>query len=74
METNTTQPPRLLGIDELASKVRWEGGILDALEYGIGSEEIADPELATIWSRMEQLYNDLRPVMKQAQRLLSAAR
>jgi hypothetical protein len=59
---------------DLATKVRWEGGIMSALEYGIRSEEIDDPELAALWRRMEVLYDQLRPSIVATDRLLRAAR
>jgi hypothetical protein len=60
--------------EELARKVRWEGGIVSALEYGIRSHEIDDPELAALWRRMEDLYDQLRPPIATADRMLRAAR
>lgn len=59
---------------ELAHKVHWEGGVVSALEYGIRSHEIDDPELAALWRRMEELYDQLRPSIATADRMLRAAR
>jgi hypothetical protein len=59
---------------DLADKVHWEGGIVSALEYGIGSDEIDDPELAAIWRRLEGLYEQMRPAMVATDRLLRMAR
>ena len=39
--------------ERLAQKVRWEGGLLGALSYGIHAEEIEDSELRTrgvVWN------------------------
>ncbi len=59
---------------DLAHKVDWEGGVVSALEYGIRSDEIDDPELATLWRRMEDLYDQLRPSIDLTDRMLRAAR
>jgi hypothetical protein len=67
------QTKHLMTARDLAQKVRWEGGIVSALEYGIRSEEIGDPELATLWRRMEGLYDQLRPSITAADRLLRVA-
>ena len=45
--------------EQLADKVHWEGGVYAALEYGLRSEDIEDPELASLWRRMEELHDEL---------------
>lgn len=50
-----------LTIKTLADKVAWEGGVLGALEYGVSADQIMDPEAASLWRRIESLYNELRP-------------
>jgi hypothetical protein len=64
---------QMMNARELARKVEWEGGILGALEYGIRHEEIDDPELAALWRRLETIYDQLRPCMRAANRLLFEA-
>lgn len=59
-----------LTIKTLADKVAWEGGVLGALEYGVSADQILDPEAASLWRRLESLYNDLRPAMWQMERML----
>jgi hypothetical protein len=49
--------------DLLASKIRWEGGIVSTLEYGLMHEEIDDPELSALWARLEDLYAQMRPLI-----------
>ena len=49
--------------DELARKVLWEGGALDAIEYGIRSEQIDDPELRDLWRALEDGYRALTPLV-----------
>lgn len=57
----------------LAHKVKWEGGILSALQYGVRSDQIADPSLARRWKAIEQLYVRLAPKISDLQRDLDQA-
>jgi hypothetical protein len=68
------QTMKLMTAKDLADKVHWEGGIVSALEYGIRSDEIDDPELVALWRRLEGLYDQLRPAIVTTDRLLRAAR
>ena len=65
---------RLMTARAVAQKIQWEGGILGALEYGLRSDEIEDPELATLWRRLESLYDQIRTPMMATDRLLRGAR
>ena len=40
-------------LKEVASKVDYEGGIWDALSWGIKSSDIADENLAKLWKKLE---------------------
>lgn len=57
----------------LAQKIRWEGGLWSALEYGLQSEDIADPELAALWARLEQGYREMAPLIDAATKRLDVA-
>lgn len=57
----------------LAQKVRWEGGLWSALEYGITADDIADPELAKLWARLEQSYREIAPLIDEATHRLDVA-
>jgi hypothetical protein len=57
----------------LAHKVNWEGGVLGALQYGVRSDQIADPALARRWKEIEQLYVRLAPKVSDLQRDLDRA-
>jgi hypothetical protein len=59
--------------ERLAEKVAFEGGPFEALQYGIRSADIADPELATLWHEMEQLYERIAPLARMIRRELSDA-
>jgi hypothetical protein len=59
--------------DALAKKVRWEGGLWAALEYGIRAEDIADPELATLWAKLERIFSEFAPLVEEATSRLDVA-
>jgi hypothetical protein len=59
---------------ELANKVDWEGGPLEALEYGITAEDVADPTIRDLWRELEERYRGLTPLVREIRiRLRSAA-
>jgi hypothetical protein len=58
--------PTKFNRDGLAQKIRWEGGLLAALDYGIKARDIADPELAALWRRLERAYARMAPLLDQA--------
>lgn len=57
----------------LAKKVDWEGGVEDAIRYGIRSTQIADPELAEQWRELERLYAEVEPRLRGLERRLREA-
>lgn len=56
----------------LATKVDWEGGVLSAITYGMHAGQIADPEIAALWSQAETAYAALEPVIRDIERRLRA--
>lgn len=58
---------------ELRELVRMYGGVLGAIEYGVRSEGISDPELATAWQSVEDRYQALRPNLTVLGRMLKTA-
>lgn len=51
--------------EEFASKISWEGGVTEALEYGLKSSELdpddeASRELRAAWIRAEGLWEEMR--------------
>ena len=67
-----TRQPQLDGAT-LAQKIRWEGGLWAALEYGITPDEIADSELAALWDRMDQAFRAFAPLFEEAMVRLDVA-
>lgn len=59
---------------ELDQRVRQHGGILEAIQWGIRSDAIEDPELATVWRSIEEQYEALRENLVVASRMLVASR
>jgi len=53
--------------DLLAYKIRWEGGILATLEYGLRADDIADPALRATWQKLEEAYAELRALIDRLQ-------
>jgi len=59
---NLVEAEERLTLDHLADKVAWEGGAFEALRFGLRSNDIADPELSSLWREMETLYERISPV------------
>jgi hypothetical protein len=62
-----------MSADRLAQKIRWEGGLMAALQYGIRPNQIADPELAKLWGRLRRAYSNLAPLVDEATSRLDVA-
>jgi hypothetical protein len=58
----------------LAYKIRWEGGVIGTLDYGLRTDDIGDPELRDAWRRLQELHAQLRPLIQDFERRLQAAR
>ena len=62
--------------DEFVNKVDWEGGVLDALEYGLRSTELDDsnPALKGGWIELEKAWVDFEPLLHGVEQLVEDAR
>lgn len=60
---------------EVRGKVEWEGGIMEALDYGIHAIDmpVGDEELIAAWTALENAHEALRPLAEAVERLLEAA-
>ena len=58
---------------ELAQRVEWEGGPLDAVEYGIHAHQIEDRELRALWTKLEIGYRRLWPLVTEIETRLRKA-
>lgn len=54
--------PARMSNEQLAQKVRWEGGLIAALEYGITQDAIEDAETAIAWTDLAAAYDAFSPL------------
>ena len=59
----------------LRGKIDWEGGIIEALDYGIDTHDMpeGDTELAEAWGKLATAYRALAPLTDAVDKLLEAA-
>lgn len=55
----------LLTNEDLAAKVEWEGGVAEAISYGIDADQLVDPEVAALWQRAIEQFEALRQTTAQ---------
>jgi hypothetical protein len=55
---------------DVKAKVEWEGGIVATLNYGLRSEDIADPALAKLWAEAIAINRDLDSVVAEIREAL----
>jgi hypothetical protein len=62
-----TDPERTETFDaaSLAQKIRWEGGLMAALDYGIEANAIRDQELAALWTSLDEAYRRFSPLLEE---------
>ena len=55
---------RFTSREHLADKIQWEGGILEAVDYGIKTEDMpeGDTELTEAWAKLEATWKQLSPL------------
>lgn len=59
---------------EFAAKVSWEGGILEALDYGLTAEDLPPGALRDAWRDLETAWQlELAPRVYRVEELLEAA-
>lgn len=64
-----------LSEEAFAGKVEWEGGVLDALEYGLRAKDLENPdsELGIAWRTLEEAWWAMEPLIRKAEELLEEA-
>ncbi len=65
---------RIATVRQLDRLVRTHGGVLGAIEAGVRSAAIDDPEIANAWRRVEEQYAGMRPNIVVLGRVLRASR
>lgn len=58
--------------DLLAYKIKWEGGVLATLDYGLMPEDIADRDLQAAWAELRALHARMKPLIKRFEEQLQA--
>jgi hypothetical protein len=63
---------RFASREELANKIEWEGGIFEALDYGIRSDDMpeGDTELVEAWRDLAVAYASVSVLADKVQDLL----
>jgi uncharacterized protein (DUF1800 family) len=56
--------------EALAAKVEWEGGVMEAVDYGIKAEEMPDEELRALWADLQVKYKAADEVSSKINALL----
>ena len=51
---------------EFVRKVDWEGGVIDALDYGLRAKDMDDsnPAFKAGWQELERLWLDFEPMLR----------
>lgn len=57
---------------DFAGKVMWEGGITEALDYGLKPEDAPEGPIRDAWTRAYALWQQMEPVMHEIDSLLEA--
>lgn len=53
-----------------ASKVEWEGGIFEALDYGLKPSDAPKGPIRDAWARLCQVWQQISPIADEVSRLL----
>ena len=58
--------------EDLAAKIEWEGGILEAVDYGIKAADMpeGDAELAEAWGKLEASFGETSKLADAVEKLL----
>lgn len=55
---------------DFASKVEWEGGVFEALDYGLKPADVVEGPVREAWTRLYQLWQQISPIADEVSRLL----
>lgn len=55
---------------EFAQKIDWEGGILEALGYGLRPDDAPPGELRDAWAELRAAFEDMRPLVRRVEGIL----
>ncbi len=63
-------PDKPMTESAFAGKVEWEGGIFEALDYGLKPADVVEGPLREAWTRLYQLWQQISPIADEVNRLL----
>lgn len=58
---------------DFLAKIEWEGGIVDALEYGLTEDDLPDCELRDLWTEVRARYQEIEPSIYRIHDLIEEA-
>jgi hypothetical protein len=58
---------------DFAAKVEWEGGVIDALEYGLLPGDVEPGQLHDAWAALYAKYQDFKPLLYRVEGLVENA-
>lgn len=67
-----------LNLRDFLGKIEWEGGVAEAIEYGLGPEDLSaeareqNPEIAQLWDTMHEVYAPFEQLSNRWQTLVDA--
>lgn len=61
---------KLMTESAFAGKVEWEGGIFEALDYGLEPSDVVEGPVREAWTRLYQLWQQIEPIADEVSRLL----
>lgn len=60
-------------LEDFAAKVDWEGGVIDAIDYGLKPEDAPEGELRDLWRQACDLFKQMEPITNRIGELLEEA-
>ena len=59
-------------VADFASKVEWEGGIVEALDYGIKPKDVPE-EIRPQWQELSDMWKKMEPLLEEVSTMLEDA-
>ena len=61
-----SEPKAPMTVEDFAAKIEWEGGTIDALDYGLSPEDAPEGELRDLWQAAYDIWTQqLKPAIGQ---------
>lgn len=62
MSREIRQPDEPMTPEDFAAKVNWEGGVMDALAYGLKPSDAPEGPIRDLWTQAHALWEQLDPI------------